>query len=223
MRNPQYNQQTEYLENLISPTSPLLDECEKQSRAASEHFGLAGISLSRGEAHILRWLTQLKPTKKAVEIGTLTGLSGLYILDGLEKGGQLWTLEKNSEHAEAAQPILQKFAAGNDKKVELVVGDARETLPSLEAQGPFDFIFIDGNKAAYGDYLDWSEKNLKPGGILVADNVFLGGSVYGSTEARFSEKQIQVMKKFNERLMDSDIWRGALLPTNEGLFIAERV
>ena len=168
MRSTQENLLSEYLEKLISGLEPY----ENQSREASVKLGLSGISLSRGEAHVLRWLMKSKPLKKAVEIGTLTGLSGLYILDGLAEGGKLWTLEKSEEHANAAEPILRNFASSQNKQVEVVRGDARATLESLKAQGPFDFVFIDGNKAAYGDYLAWTEKNLKSGGILIADHVF---------------------------------------------------
>ena len=219
MRSTQENLLSEYLEKLISGLEPY----ENQSREASVKLGLSGISLSRGEAHVLRWVMRSKPLKKAVEIGTLTGLSGLYILDGLADGGKLWTLEKSEEHACAAEPILKSFAVEKNMQVEVVRGDARATLEKLQAEGPFDFVFIDGNKAAYGDYLAWTEKNLKTGGMLVADNVFLGGAVYGQPETKFSEKQIGVLKKFNERLMDQSIWRGALLPTSEGLYIAEKL
>lgn len=219
MRSHQQNQLSEYLEKLVSG----LDLYEKQSREASVKLGLGGISLSRGEAHVLRWVVQSKPMKKAVEIGTLTGLSGLYILDGIEKGGKLWTLEKSPEHAAAAEPILKAFAQEKQKHVEVVQGDARVTLEALQSEGPFDFIFIDGNKAAYGDYLTWSEKNLRKGGYLLADNVLLSGAVYSEVESNFSAKQIGVMKSFNERLSDSKIWRGALLPTSEGLFLAEKL
>ena len=226
MRTDEQLQLSEYLEKLVSGPDFLL-ACEKQSRLEAERLGLGRISLSRGEAHILRWFAQLKPAKKAVEIGTLTGASGLYILDGLQSGGKLWTFELKPEHAQAAEPILKKFADSCGKNVEVVVGDARATLEQIQTQGPFDFIFIDGNKAAYGDYLAWAEKNLRSGGVLVADNVLLGGSVFTRTEGesakgRFSEKQIQVMQKFNQRLMDSTVWRSALLPTSEGLYVAEK-
>lgn len=219
MRDLLDNSLSIYLEKLISALNPY----ENQSCEASDKLGLGGISLSRAEAHVLRWLIQSKSVEKAVEIGTLTGLSGLYILDGLRTGGKLWTLEKNDDHANAAEPILQNFAQEKDKRVEVLRGDARLTLENLKAEGPFDFIFIDGNKAAYGDYLAWSEKNLKRGGLLVADNVLLGGAVYSLDESRFSAKQADVMRKFNERLMDASVWRGALLPTSEGLFVAEKV
>ena len=219
MRTALQNAQAIYLENLISELTPF----EKKSREASEKLGLAGISLSREEAHLLRWLVASQPAVKAVEIGTLTGLSGLYILDGLMPSGKLWTLEKSEAHALEAKPILEEFAKEKGKSVELVLGDARETLKKVSNEGPFDFIFVDGNKAAYGDYLDWAENNLRPGGLLVADNVFLSGAVYGEEKPQFSDKQIRIMQDFNKRLMDSRIWNAAPVPTSEGLFVAKKI
>lgn len=219
MRTTTQNPHANYLEKLISELAPF----EKKSREASEKLGLGGISLSRGEAHLLRWLVAIQPVSKAVEIGTLTGLSGLYILDGLKPDGQLWTLEKNEIHASEAQPILVDFAQKSGKKVEVLVGDARETLKKISSAGPFDFIFIDGNKAAYSDYLAWAEENLKSGGLLVADNVFLGGALFGEEKFQFSEKQVRVMQEFNQRLMNTSIWNAAPVPTSEGLFIAKKV
>lgn len=120
------------------------------------------------------------------------------------------------------QYAQQAFAGvdhGN-KKIEFVLGDAREELKKLEALGPFDGIFIDGNKAAYMDYLEWAEKNIKTGGLILADNVFLNGSVWGEASARFSEKQIRIMQEFNKRLADPDKFVSVIAPTFEGLYIA---
>lgn len=223
MRTQESQLLDEYLEKLLQPQGQHFNQWEQISRQNSEKLQLGGISLSRAEASMLRWAVQQRPALKAVEIGTLTGLSGLYILDGLQQGATLWTLEKNPEHAQMAQQVLEPFAKSQGKNVQLVVGDARETLLNLETSGPFDFVFIDGNKAAYCDYLDWAEKNLKPGTILVGDNVLLGGEI-GEVEGKiFSKKQIQVMRNFNERLLHSGKWKSILIPTSEGLMISEKL
>jgi predicted O-methyltransferase YrrM len=214
--------QKEYLDSVLKGLEPW----ESQARQAAEALKLEAISLDKSEASFLHWCVQTARAEKAVEIGTLTGLSGLYILQGLLPGGTLWTLEKNPLHAEPALKILKDFAAEHKKNVEVLAGDARQTLSSIEASGPFDFIFIDGNKAAYGDYLLWTEKNLKAGGYLVADNVFLSGAVAENSVTtsgqKFSAKQIEVMRKFNERLVHSDFWRACFVPTQEGLIVAQR-
>lgn len=212
MREKELSPNEQYLETILLP----LDPYEARARLAAEQVGLSGISLSKSEAHLLRWFVQLSPGFRAVEVGTLTGLSGLYILDGLKEGGELWTLEKNAEHIQLARPHLEEFANKSGKKINLVEGDARETLKTIAAEAPFDFVFIDGNKAAYLDYLQWAENHTCRGTILVADNVFLSGEQY-------SKKQRQVMQEFNKNLLESKIWRTILVPTTEGMLVAERM
>ena len=222
MRPTNSSPQKDYLDSVLKGKEPW----ETQARQAAQVLKLEAISLDKSEASFLEWCVQTASAKKAVEIGTLTGLSGLYILSGLLPGGTLWTLEKNPLHAEPALKLLNAFAQEQKKKVEVLIGDARQTLTSIETSGPFDFVFIDGNKAAYGDYLVWAEKNLKSGGYLVADNVFLSGAVAENSIAtsgqKFSAKQIEVMRKFNDRLVHSDFWRACFVPTQEGLIVAQK-
>jgi predicted O-methyltransferase YrrM len=222
MRPTTATPQKDYLDSVLKGLEPW----ESQARQAAEALKLEAISLDKSEASFLHWCVQTANAKKAVEIGTLTGLSGLYILKALLPGGTLWTLEKNPTHAEPALKILKAYALEQKKNAEVLIGDARQTLASIEASGPFDFIFIDGNKAAYGDYLEWAEKNLKTGGYLVADNVFLSGAVAENAKAtsgpKFSAKQIEVMRKFNDRLVHSDFWRACFVPTQEGLIVAQK-
>jgi predicted O-methyltransferase YrrM len=192
-----------------------------QAREASKVLNKAAISLSHNEARLMSTLIRSHGCRKFVEIGTLTGASALWILHGLAEDGELWTLEKDPLHAKAAREIFDQFGqAGANKKVHLLEGDARETLKSLESHGPFDGIFIDGNKSAYGDYLSWSEKNLQKGALILADNIFLGGSVFTGNMAQFSKKQMEIMRAFNERLADPTKYFSAIAPTGEGLFVA---
>lgn len=203
-------------------SSLLLEEGElkQQSRKFAEELGLARISISPAEAQLLKTLIRVHGTKKFVEIGTLTGLSAQYIFEALPEGGELWTLEKDPKHGEMAGQIFAKLDQ-TKKKIHLVMGDAREELEKISAQGPFDGVFIDGNKAAYFDYLTWSEKNLRSGGLILADNVFLSGAVWGeSTQQRFSEKQIRIMSEFNKRLADPSLFEAAIVPSYEGLYVA---
>lgn len=206
-----------YINSLIHE-SPL----QLEARENAKKLGRDAISLSPAEASLLRLLAfSLKP-QKVVEVGTLTGLSALYLSEALVDGGELWTFEKESQHARFAQPTF-KAAIDQSKiaiKIHLVEGDARETLPQIEKHGPFDLVFIDANKAAYVDYMHWAKKNLRVGGLLVADNVFLGGSVWGENNGPFSAKQTQVMQDFNQQLMSDPQYVTAIFPTDEGLLVA---
>lgn len=192
----------------------------------SDEVGKTAISLSADEARMMAVLIRSHGCKKFVEIGTLTGYSALWTVEGLSEGGELWTLEKDPEHGQRAAKVFAEFtksavAKETNKKIHLVMGDAREELKNIANQGPFDGIFIDGNKAAYGDYLEWAEKNIRKGGLILADNVFLGGAVWGDTSwGNLSDKQIQVMQKFNDRLADPEKYFSTLIGTDEGLFLA---
>lgn len=219
MRTNQNSNQAQYISSLMNQES----KGELQSRLFAEQLGLGRISLSTNEAGILEMMIRLHGGEKFVEIGTLTGLSMQAILRALPENAKLWTLEKNTIHADYAAQALMNSELSEKKKlqVQFIVGDARQTLQEMTAQSPFDGVFIDGNKAAYLDYLKWSEENIKPGGIIIADNVFLSGAVWGEeTKQKFSEKQIRVMQEFNRSLFNFEKYFSALIPTEEGMIVA---
>lgn len=213
--------QQSYLHHLF-PNEPL--PLIQKAREASVSLGKAPISLSPSEARLISTLILSHRCRKFVEVGTLTGTSALWILQGLEAGGELWTFEKDLDHARMAKDILGQYQEyEKSKTVHLIEGDAEITLATIEAHGPFDGIFIDGNKSAYQFYLDWAEKNVRKGGLILADNVFLGGSVFTGNAAQFSKKQIEGMKIFNERLANPDRYASSIIPTGEGLFCAVKL
>lgn len=219
MRTIENSEQQQYISNLI----PAESKGELHSRTFAEQLGLGRISLSKQEAGILELLIRLHGGEKYVEIGTLTGLSMQAILRALKEQAVLWTLEKNIEHSHFAQRALQdsELTENKKKQVRFVVGDARETLQQLINESPFDGVFIDGNKAAYLDYLIWSYDHVKSGGLLIADNVFLSGAVWGAkTQQKFSDKQIRIMQEFNRSIFDQEKYYSALLPTEEGMIVA---
>lgn len=216
MRDIDPSLKEKYIQSLMSTESDL----KQRSRSESDRLQLSRISLSQNEGSLLRLLVALHRGQKYVEIGTLTGLSAQYIAEVLSSGDELWTLEKSPEHAQSSRETLAKIS---NCRVHVIEGDAVLTLEELASSGPFDGVFIDGNKAAYGKYLDWAERNLASRGLIVADNVFLSGAVWGqATTQKFSEKQIKVMQEFNSRLFDSSKYITALVPTEEGLLVALR-
>jgi predicted O-methyltransferase YrrM len=205
----------DYIEGLYGAD----DALKLKAREFSRQLSKERISLSPVEARLLATVIATSGAKKFVEIGTLTGYSALWILDAVGTDGKLWTFEKDAAHAAKAREI---FSGKNN--VVLMEGDAEETLPKISGDGPFDGIFLDGNKGAYGRYLDWAEKNLRQGGLIVADNVFLGGSVHtGSTDEGWSKSVIETMRTVNRRLADRSRYFGAIVPTSEGLFVAKKL
>jgi predicted O-methyltransferase YrrM len=204
-----------YWQQLFPDPSSLFALAKKHA----DVIGRGSISVSASEGKLIAFWVQQFKCNKFVEIGTLTGYSALWILWAM-KNGQLWTFEKDKSIADIASSVLTQSEWG---QAHIVQGDAEKTLESIESDGPFDGIFIDGNKQAYPAYLDWAEKNLKKGGLILADNVWLRGSVYGLEDDTFSGKQVEAMRQFNQRLSDSSKYRSTIIPTVEGLYVAEKL
>lgn len=208
----------QYIESL----SENENKAQSKARENSEKLGLGAISISKAEAQILQFLVMSTQAKKVVEIGTLTGLSALYILECLSAEASLWTLEKSLEHANQATEVLAPYIKKNQCKI--LIGDAKEKLQELSFEAPFDVVFIDGNKAAYLDYFNWATENIKVGGLIIADNVFLAGAVWGDqTAQKFNEKQVRVVKEMNQLAFLNKKLKSIILPTEEGLLVCKKL
>lgn len=181
------------------------------------------MSISGAEARLLQFFIRLSGLKKIVEVGTLFGFSALAMAKVLPDDGVIWTLEKSEENFAIAQQQFARFSSG--RKIRAMNGDAAELLASLEKEGPFDLVFIDADKAGYLKYLDWAEKNVRPGGYIIGDNTYLFGAVWGEPREGESGSQarVAVMREFNARLADRTKYNSTLIPTHEGLTIAQKI
>jgi predicted O-methyltransferase YrrM len=131
-----------------------------------EHGGMWNLSPDAGR--FIHLLLQATVAKRVLEIGTSNGYSTLWIVDALEKtGGWLTTLEHDPKKVEMATENLER--AELKERVEIIHGDARETIQTLEKR--FDFVFIDADKESYEHYLAHALKRVRPGAIIMADNV----------------------------------------------------
>ena len=189
-------------------------------RESAERDQLSRMQISPHEGRILRFLARAVEAKKIVEIGTLYGYSTLCLAKALPGQGLVWTCDVSAERHQKAQELLG--SSPDFGKIRWRTGEALKTLPSLESEGPFDMVFIDADKGAYGEYLAWAERNIRPGGLAAADNTFLFGAVYGEAERDIQTENLPIMKKFNETLSQSPRWEGAIIPTAEGLTAAVR-
>jgi predicted O-methyltransferase YrrM len=207
-----------YIESVLPPET----NDKRLSRQESEKLGLAAISISQTEAHLIQFIASLINPQKIVEIGTLTGLSALYFLELLPANGKLWTFEKSSLHSERSRQILQKYIQRG--QCEIIEGDALQNLPHISESGPFDLIFIDGNKAAYYEYWLWSKNNISPLGLIIIDNVFLAGAVWGDqSQQKFNEKQISGMHKMTHEILATKDFKSTFIPTGEGLLLLQKI
>jgi predicted O-methyltransferase YrrM len=207
----------DYIEKLLPSESNSM----RQAREHSVEIGLDTISISATEARLIQFHLKSIKAEKVLEIGTLTGLSALHILQVLPSDGLLVTVEKSEQHAALAEKVLaQEIAMG---RCRILKGDAQEKLQELNHE-IFDAVFIDGNKAAYLDYFNWAIDHLRVGGLVIADNIFLAGAVWGDeTKQKFNAKQIAVVQQMNTKAFSDSKLRSVILPTEEGLLITQKV
>ncbi len=133
-----------------------------------QNFQRTGLNTTPGDAMMLRILVESAKLKRGVEVGSASGFGAINMGIGFERtGGHLYTLEINPQSVKECRDNLQKV--GLEKTVTCIEGDALKTLPTLE--GEFDFIFIDAVKNDYMKYFKLLEPKLKPGAVIVADNV----------------------------------------------------
>jgi predicted O-methyltransferase YrrM len=164
-----WNSVDQYLGDTLLPPDPALEAALADSAAA----GLPAISVAPNQGKLLMLLAQMSGARRILEIGTLGGYSTIWLARALPPDGRLVTLEYSPKHAEVARRNIER--AGFAAQVEVKVGAAIDTLPSLE--GPFDFVFIDADKTGYPDYFRWALRLARPGTVIVADNVVRAGKV----------------------------------------------
>ncbi|TMB31490.1 MAG: O-methyltransferase [Deltaproteobacteria bacterium] len=204
-----------WAEKTFAPEDPVLAEIRERSVAA----GLPAIAVGKMDGLHLEVLARLSRARKAVEIGTLGGYSGVCILRGMDEG-VLHTFELSEKHAEVARESFRK--AGVAERARVHVGPALRLLPEIEGEGPFDLCFIDADKTGYPAYLAWAEKNLKIGGVVIGDNAFGFGGVVRDVPGTDREGVLAI-RKFNEELARSGRFRATMIPTSEGLAVGVRV
>jgi predicted O-methyltransferase YrrM len=178
-----------YFGDLLAPSDEKLDA----ALAANHEAGLPSIDVSRLQGKFLELLVRISGARRILEIGTLGGYSTIWMARALPEGGRIITLEANPRHAEVARANLEN--AGVLDRVNLRLGKAIDSLPSLEASGagPFDLIFIDADKPSNPDYLQWALKLSRPGTVIVTDNVVREGKV---VDPDSDDKDVQGTRSF---------------------------
>jgi predicted O-methyltransferase YrrM len=196
MNQEQWTQVDQYFTDLLVRPDPMLDAALEASDAA----GLPQIQVAPNQGKLLTLLAQAQGARKILEIGTLGGYSTIWLAQALPSDGRLITLEAVPTHAKVARANIER--AGCADRVEVRLGRALETLPQLAAEGlgPFDFIFLDADKATYPEYLKWCIKLSRRGTMIVADNVVRRGAVV-DTASR--DADVQGVRRFLD-LLSSD-------------------
>jgi predicted O-methyltransferase YrrM len=154
-----------------------------------------------------------------LEVGTAIGYSTLHMAEQLERG-RVVTLERDPDRAAQARGFLDRAGVGD--RVELVEGDALETIAALE--GPFDLLFVDASKGEYRRYIELAEPKLSERALLVVDNLLMDGEVAlpRDAETTWNPFSLAAARALNSELMGGDRWLAAVLPIGDGVGLGVR-
>ncbi len=186
----------------------LFQRLAAQTRAASD---MPQMQVGAIEGRLLALLVRLSGARRALEIGTFTGCSALHIADALPAGGRLVTLDVDPATGAIAQAAFDE--AGLSDRIERRLGPAAELIPTLE--GPFDFVFIDADKVNYPLYWELVVPKVRPGGLIVADNVLWSGKVVDP-----KEPSDHALVAFNARVRSDPRVDQVMLTVRDGVTLA---
>jgi predicted O-methyltransferase YrrM len=185
------------------------------AREAAAELGISAVSPGSGAA--LRLLAAISNAKAMVEVGTGTGVSGVWLLRGMRADGVLTTIDYEGEHQRIARRV---FAAAGypPSRTRIITGRALDVLPRL-ADRAYDMIFVDHDATEYAPAVDAATRLLRPGGTLVLGAALAGGRV---TDPAIRDPETVTLREVVKALRDADEWTPALLPIGEGLLCAAR-
>ena len=166
---------------------------------------------------LLTLLARLVGTRKAVEVGTFTGYSALCIARGLEPGGTLLCCDTSEEWTQVARRYWER--AGLASCIELRVAPAIETLRALPLEQDIDFAFIDADKSGYPLYYEELLARLRPGGLIVVDNVLWGGRV---ADPEASDDVTLAIRAFNEQVALDERVDRVMISVSDGLSLLRK-
>ncbi len=207
---------------LISPDAERYAE-QHTTPLHGETAGIAGWTLANtptpammsglAEVRLLEMLVVTTRARHVLEVGTFTGVGTLTMAAALPAGGRVTTLERDEAMAAVAQRHFDETPVGD--RIELIVGDAVQTIAALE--GPFDLVYIDAAKVQYPEYFAGALPKLAPHGVIVADNLFRAGA---TLDPSVTDENTEGMRAFARAVQADDRVDNVLLTVGDGLLLA---
>jgi predicted O-methyltransferase YrrM len=199
-----YSYALEYSE----PIPQLLLELEKETHQKVLQPRMLSSPL---QGRLLSLFSQLIKPKKILEIGTFTGYASLCLAEGLQKEGELHTIDSNPELVY----LQEKYFSSSkySKSIHAHLGPALEILPSIE--GPFDLVFIDADKVNYSEYFEQVLPKTRKGGLIISDNVMWSGKVIQKPDPK--DVSTIALQEYNKKLKKDCRIKTLLLPFRDGL------
>lgn len=207
----------EYIEKHATKPDEALDWVVKQTHIRTNHARMLS-GLIQGQ--LLRMISQISGARRILELGTFTGFSAICLASGMGEGGHLDTLELNDELEDL---ILEGFErAGLQDVIQLHIGDCKETLKTLRAgmKEMYDIVYMDANKREYCEYYDLVFDMVRPGGLILADNVIWDGKV--CQDPLPQDKQTLSIVKFNDMVSADPRVESVILPLRDGINVIRK-
>jgi caffeoyl-CoA O-methyltransferase len=195
---------------------PVMEELQRETRALGE-IGRMAISLD--QASLIGVLVALLQVKSAVEIGTFTGTSSIAIARNMPSNGKLICFEQDFKYISIARRYWIK--ANVQDKIDLRLGDAHRLLPHYKPRELIDFVFIDADKESYDFYFETILPFVRPGGLILFDNMLMGGGVIDPGEKR--NLTIQAIDRLNRKLSTDTRVQSVLVPIADGLTLCRKL
>lgn len=200
-------EQAEYLDRLMPASDDLLAEMERY--AAENRVPIA----DREVALFLEITARAINAKRVLECGMAIGYSVIHLLRGMPNDGRVFTIDPSDEMIRAAAGYFTR--AGRRERVHIEKGYALDVIPQLNET--FDLVFIDAVKEEYRGYLDLSLPKLRPGGVVICDNLLWGGRVAGEIESEDYKTSTEALREFNPYFVNHPQLRAVVLPVGDGL------
>jgi caffeoyl-CoA O-methyltransferase len=193
-------------------------------RVETETAALGDISVMQiapDQGALLTLLTRTVGAREALELGTFTGYSAICIARGLEPGGRLIACELSEEFAEIASRNFE--LAGVADRVEVRIGPALETLRAMPEREVFDLAFIDADKPSYPEYYELALARMRPGGLILIDNVLADGDVVRDPETvSRPPESLEAIKRTNDLVTADERVDTAMVGVADGILLARK-
>lgn len=202
-----------YILNHIDPEDEILKELDRET-----NLNVLGARMISGhlQGQVLTLLAKMIKPKYILEIGTFTGYSAICMAKGLQKNGQLITIEINDELESIAAKYFKK--AGLSSSIKQIIGEANKIIPTLT--GKFDLVFIDADKRDYKKYFELVFEKVQPGGYIIADNTLWSGKVL--TTPSNDDSQTKGIIAFNEFIKNNNRVEKVILPLRDGMTVIRK-
>ncbi|MFJ9892277.1 O-methyltransferase [Streptomyces sp. NPDC091280] len=204
----------DYLLAQAEPPDPVQQQLLDTTRALG---GVAEMQIPHEQSVFLSLLTRISGARTVVEVGTFTGYSTLAFARALPPGGTVITCDVSAEWTDVARRAWQ--AAGVADRVELRLGPAQDTLRRLPEEPWIDLVFLDADKPGYRTYWDLLVPRVRPGGLLLCDNVLYGGEAADPGRTGNAD----AIHRFNQHVRADSRVESVLLPVADGLTLARKL